>query len=73
MAIYARIQDSLVIEMHTVSDEVPDADAFLAELWGGNAGNYIITPLPDDNGFPRIGYTWDGTNFAAPEPPEVAP
>lgn len=70
MAIYARIDNSIVIEMHTLADGVENPAAFLSGLWGGVEADYVATPDPADPAFPQIGWTYDGTNFIPPTAPD---
>lgn len=73
MATYARIDGAEVIEMHTTADSLQDdVPQFLADLWGGTPAAYIETS-PINIDYPRIGWTYDGTNFIPPAALEVTP
>jgi hypothetical protein len=75
MAYFARIQDGIVTDVIEVNDaEVPDeaaGQAFIASV--GLEGEWVQTSIDggpidgqDRGPYAGIGYTWDGTVFAAP-------
>lgn len=79
MAHYAKVEDGIVRQVIVVSNDVleniefPDSEAigqaFIASL--GIDGEWIQTSYNSNfrGTYAGIGYTWDGTNFIAPEIP----
>lgn len=85
MAHYARVQDGIVVDVHVlVNAVITNGDgveveslgqSFLSDLWGGDPAEYVQCSY---NGtmrgvYPGVGYTWDGSVFAAPVEPEPEP
>ena len=75
MAYFAEIVDGVVAQVVTLADDVAPTEAegqeFLTELLGGS---WVEWAADLDRGpYPGPGYTWDGTVFADPSLPPVAP
>ena len=85
MAHYARVQGSIVVDVHAVNNAVitnPDGvevealgQAFLSELWGGDPIDFVQCSYNGTfrGAYPGVGYTWNGTVFAPPVVPEPEP
>jgi hypothetical protein len=81
MAYFAKVKNGLVIDIHAVADAaITDSDgnesealgqALLCDLWGGDPSEYVQCSDDGTRGcYPGIGYSWDGTVFAAPITPD---
>ena len=81
MAHYARVRGGIVVNVHVVVNSVITNEgvevealgqAFLAEIWGGDAVDYVQCSYNATmrGVYPGPGYTWDGTVFAPPQVPE---
>lgn len=68
MAYYARIEDTTVIAVHAVADDIDDGAAFLADLHGGDPGDWVQTYTDGTRGQQASqGDVWDGTAFSTPQ------
>ena len=83
MAHYARVRGGIVVDVHVLVNSVITTDqgveveslgqAFLAEIWGGDAAEYVQCSYNATmrGVYPGVGYTWDGILFAPPHVPEL--
>lgn len=71
MAHYAQIEDGVVIQV-IVADSQEWCQAHLGGTWVQTSynthGNQHPNGQPLNKNYAGIGYTWDGTGFAAPKP-----
>ena len=82
MAHFARIAGNVVAEVHVVANEVITdgngveqeslGQAFLADLWGGVASDYVQCSYNGSSRgtYPGPGYLWNGSQFVEPPLPE---
>ena len=79
MAHYAQIENNIVTQVLVVDNSIADGADFLANTLGLD-GTWIHTSyntvggvhanggIPLNKNYAGIGYSWDGTGFAAPQP-----
>ena len=79
MAHYAQIENGIVTQVLVVDNSIADGASFLANKLG-LGGTWVQTSYntsggvhanggtPINKNYAGIGYSWDGTGFAAPQP-----
>jgi len=79
MAFYALVENNLVTQVIVINDNVKEVATFIAENLG-LGGTWVQTSYntsggvhanggtPLNKNYAGIGYSWDGTGFAAPQP-----
>jgi hypothetical protein len=74
MAHWAKVEDGIVTQVNVVEDEFLQANpdrytgTWIKTSYNTHGGVHTLGGEPLHKNYAGIGYTWDGTGFAAPQP-----
>ena len=74
MAHWAKIEDGIVTQVNVVEDDFLQANpdrytgTWIKTSYNTHGGVHTLGETPLNKNYAGIGYTWDGTGFAAPQP-----
>ena len=74
MAHWAKVEDGIVTQVNVVEDEFLQANpdrytgTWIKTSYNTQGGVHSLGGIPLNKNYAGIGYTWDGTGFAAPQP-----
>jgi hypothetical protein len=74
MAHWAKVEDGIVTQVNVVEDEFLKANperytgTWIKTSYNTHGGVHTLGGTPLNKNYAGIGYTWDGTGFAAPQP-----
>jgi len=74
MSHWAKVEDGVVTQVNVVEDEFlyanPDryTGTWIKTSYNTHGGVHSLGGTPLNKNYAGVGYTWDGTGFAAPQP-----
>lgn len=74
MAHWAKVEDGIVVQVNVVEDDFIQANperytgTWIKTSYNTIGGVHTLGGEPLHKNYAGIGYTWDGTGFAAPQP-----
>jgi hypothetical protein len=74
MAHWAKVENSIVTQVNVVEDNFLQANperytgTWIKASYNTYGGVHALGGTPLNKNYPGIGYPWDGTGFAAPQP-----
>lgn len=74
MAHWAKVEDGIVTQVNVVEDDFLQANpdrytgTWIKTSYNTHGGVHTLGGTPLNKNYAGIGYTWDGTGFAAPQP-----
>jgi hypothetical protein len=74
MAHWAKVEDGIVTQVNVVEDDFLQANperytgTWIKTSYNTYGGVHSLGGTPLNKNYAGIGYTWDGTGFAAPQP-----
>jgi hypothetical protein len=74
MAHWAKVEDGIVTQVNVVEDDFLQANperytgTWIKTSYNTHGGIHTLGSTPLNKNYAGIGYSWDGTGFAAPQP-----